>query len=113
MFAIHGISGRQTSLRTARQIIPAIMRLTWIADCHTSNAEVVPWPFPAYQPDCAGCRANDYEPDEHTKFDNVDYTVDELRDCASACHEYTDSSLTTIEEFRPGPEHTVNQNSFD
>ena len=76
-------------------------------DCHGGNSEVVTWDTPTYQPDCAGCHANDYERDEHTKFRDTDYTVSELRDCAGSCHEYTDSSQSTIKEFRPGPEHTV------
>jgi hypothetical protein len=50
-------------------------------DCHRTNNQVIAWPFPAYQPDCAGCHANDYIPGPH---DNA--TVAELRDCAGSCH---------------------------
>ena len=83
-------------------------------ECHTSNTDTIPWPNPAYQPDCAACHANDYEGDEHIKHENpeTEYTVSELRDCTTACHTYEDSTLTTIRDFEPGPEHTVNQNDF-
>ena len=49
-----------------------------------------------YKPDCAGCHAGDYEQNEHKKVDSprIYYTVSELRNCAGACHEYTDSSMT-------------------
>ena len=30
--------------------------------CHNGNSATVVWPFPAYQPDCAGCHAGDYKP---------------------------------------------------
>jgi hypothetical protein len=83
-------------------------------DCHTSNAEIVPWQFPAYQPECAACHVNDYKSGPHKKYENPDtrYTVGELADCSGACHTYTDSSLTTIKKFRPGPEHRVSGNDF-
>jgi hypothetical protein len=83
-------------------------------DCHAGNAEIVTWSFAAYQPDCAGCHAGDYETGPHKKYENPDtpYTVSELRDCTGACHVYTDSSLTTIKDSRPGPEHRVNANDF-
>jgi len=83
-------------------------------DCHSANAEAVTWTSAAYQPDCAGCHANDYRTGPHKKYENPDtsYTVSELRDCTGACHVYTDSSLTTVKEFRPGPEHQVNAGDF-
>jgi predicted CXXCH cytochrome family protein len=83
-------------------------------ECHQTNAEQVTWTAPAYQPDCAGCHVNDYESGPHKKHENPDvrYTVSELRDCTGACHIYTDSTLTTINDFRPGPEHSVNQGGF-
>lgn len=83
-------------------------------DCHGGNAEIVTWSFAAYQPDCAGCHAGDYKTGPHKKYENPDtsYTVSELRDCTGACHVYTDSSLTTIKDSRPGPEHRVNANEF-
>lgn len=80
-------------------------------DCHTNNNEIIPWKFP-YGPDCAGCHANDYEADEHDKTGNVFYNVSELRDCAGACHEYTDSSLSTIKKIR-NSEHRVSDSEFD
>jgi hypothetical protein len=82
--------------------------------CHTSNTEVVTWTTPAYAPDCAGCHANDFRPGPHKKHENPDvsYSVAELTDCTGACHTYTDSSLTTIKDFRPGPEHRVNSGDW-
>ena len=81
-------------------------------DCHTSNAQTVPFPFPAYQPDCAACHANDYDQDEHDKAPGIQYTVSELRDCSGACHEYTNSSFTTIKDAKIG-EHRVSDADFD
>jgi len=83
-------------------------------DCHQTNADQVTWPSPAYLPNCAGCHANDFKPGPHKQYENPDvtYTVTDLQDCTGACHVYTDSSLTTIEKFRPGPEHTVNGGDF-
>lgn len=50
-------------------------------DCHTGNAETIPWPFAAYAPDCAACHANDYRAGEH------DGTLSDNRNCgASGCH---------------------------
>ncbi|HHJ13766.1 MAG TPA: hypothetical protein ENJ79_05220 [Gammaproteobacteria bacterium] len=80
--------------------------------CHRNNSQTVTWPNPAYQPDCAACHANDYDQDEHKKYGNVRYSVSELRDCSGACHEYTDSSLSTIRKRRSG-EHRVSDGSFD
>ncbi|MCU7944768.1 MAG: hypothetical protein KZQ87_19035, partial [Candidatus Thiodiazotropha sp. (ex Cardiolucina cf. quadrata)] len=79
--------------------------------CHTSNSESVPWPFAAYAPDCAGCHANEYRTGPHDKYGDVKYNVSELRDCAGACHEYTDSSMTTIRRRRSG-EHRVSDGEF-
>ncbi|NQZ11164.1 MAG: hypothetical protein HRT35_28765, partial [Algicola sp.] len=82
-------------------------------DCHTTNSEVIPWRFP-YAPSCAGCHANEYEADEHKKTKNprIYYTVSELSDCSGACHEYTDSTFTTIKKTRYG-EHKVSDGDFD
>jgi hypothetical protein len=82
--------------------------------CHGGNAEVVTWPFAAYQPDCAGCHAGDFKSGPHKKHENPDvkYTVGEISNCSGACHVYTDSSLTTITKSRPGPEHRVNDGGF-
>jgi hypothetical protein len=82
-------------------------------DCHSTNAEVVNWSFPAYAPDCAGCHANDYESDAHKKVDTptIRYSVMELKDCTGACHEYTDTSLTTIKKMRT-THHRVSDGEF-
>jgi hypothetical protein len=67
--------------------------------CHTSNAQAVPWRFPAYRPGCAGCHAAEYRPMPHPKFERpvpVYYTVMELRDCTGACHIYADNTQRTI-----------------
>ena len=82
---------------------------TQCLDCHTTNNQTIAWPFTAYRPDCAGCHANDYEQDSHKKTESPEtrYTVGELRDCSGACHLYTDSTLTTIKEFRTN-EHRSN-----
>jgi predicted CXXCH cytochrome family protein len=83
-------------------------------DCHGGNTEVVTWPFAAYQPDCAGCHAGNYKAGPHKKHENPDvlYTVGELRDCSGACHVYTDATLTTISQSRPGPKHRVSDGGF-
>jgi hypothetical protein len=81
--------------------------------CHTSNSQTIPWPYSAYMPDCAGCHANDYRSGAHKKYENPDtsYSVSELRDCSGSCHEYTDSSMTTIKETESG-EHRTNRTSW-
>ncbi|MEW8283341.1 MAG: hypothetical protein AB2767_12930, partial [Candidatus Thiodiazotropha taylori] len=51
-------------------------------DCHTTNSESVPWPFPSYARTCAGCHANDYRNDED---DHNGLSAD--RNCGSSgCH---------------------------
>jgi hypothetical protein len=83
-------------------------------DCHKTNSQTVPWPSPAYAPNCAACHANNFKPDSHKKYESpttVRYTVSELRDCTGACHLYTNSSLTTIKERR-NSQHRVNSSSF-
>ena len=72
--------------------------------CHTSNNEVIPWPAAAYKPDCAGCHASKFPPNEHKKVNSprINYTVAELKDCSGACHEYTNSTFTTIARTRTG-----------
>lgn len=82
--------------------------------CHTGNAQAVPWRFPAYQPDCAGCHADDFKPDSHKKTEvpaTVLYTVGELRNCSGSCHRYTDNTFTTILESRSG-QHRVSDGAF-
>ena len=49
--------------------------------CHRTNNQVIAWPFPAYQPDCAGCHANIYNPGDHENK-----SILELQDCAGSCH---------------------------
>jgi hypothetical protein len=82
--------------------------------CHTTNAQMVPWKFPAFQPDCAACHAMDYRPMSHPKFTRpmtVYYTVNELRDCTGACHVYADSTQRTIVTHRFG-EHRANRGGW-
>jgi nitrate/TMAO reductase-like tetraheme cytochrome c subunit len=80
--------------------------------CHTTNTDAATWRNATYRPACAGCHANDYESGPHTKVNNVSkYTVSELRNCAGACHIYTDATLTTIRTTRNG-EHRVTDNEF-
>jgi hypothetical protein len=79
------------------------------ASCHTTNAETVVYQYAAYKPDCAGCHANRFEPDPHVKYQTpatARYTVSDLRNCAGACHIYTDSSMTTIKTSRTGHHHS-------
>ena len=78
--------------------------------CHTSNAQTVPWKFPAFRPDCASCHADKYRPMSHLKFERpvqVYYTVMELRDCAGACHIYTDNTQRTILTRRTGVHRAI------
>jgi hypothetical protein len=81
--------------------------------CHMANSQMATWSHPMYQPDCAGCHANDFEQDAHKKVDSptIFYTVSELRDCAGACHQYTDATLQNVEKMRNG-EHRVTQGEF-
>ena len=62
--------------------------------CHTSTSEMIPWIFPAYQPDCAGCHEDEWEDGPH-----LGATVGELRDCAGACHEGPGEHSVWEEEF--------------
>ena len=80
-------------------------------DCHRTNSQNAAYSTPAYAPDCAGCHANDYRAGEHKKYGNVKYRVDELRDCAGSCHEYTDATLTTIKKRRNN-EHRSGSGGF-
>ena len=75
------------------------------SSCHTSNAQIVPRKFAAFQPDCASCHADKYRPMSHLKFDRpvkVYYTVAELRDCTGACHVFTDNTQRNILTRRTG-----------
>ncbi len=80
------------------------------SSCHTTNAQIIPWKFPAYRPDCAGCHAADYRPMPHPKFKRpitIYYTVMDLRNCAGACHVYADSTLRTIVTRRSGVHRAI------
>jgi len=56
--------------------------------CHKSNAEAVVWTSPAFKPDCAGCHADRFRPQQHPKpgLGGGLHTMVELRDCAGSCH---------------------------
>ena len=69
------------------------------ASCHVGNAATARWKFMAYRPNCAGCHADQYRPQQHLKFERpikVYYTVSELRDCTGNCHTYADSTMRTV-----------------
>jgi Cytochrome c3 len=69
------------------------------ASCHSANAQVVGWKFPAFRPGCAGCHVDKFRPTSHPKLERpvkVYYTVAELRDCTGACHIYSDYTQRTI-----------------
>lgn len=71
--------------------------------CHTTRTNVANWPSSTYKPDCAGCHATRYKPDEHKKTEvptKILYTVSELRNCAGSCHIYTDNTFTVIKTNR-------------
>jgi hypothetical protein len=82
-------------------------------DCHQGNNQAAAWRFPSYQPDCAGCHANDFKTGPHKKVDSptIYYTVSELRDCTGACHEYADATLTQIRRSRSG-EHRASSRDW-
>jgi hypothetical protein len=82
--------------------------------CHTTNAQTIPWKFPAYQPDCAACHATQFRPTAHPKLQRpmtVYYTLGELRDCTGSCHVYADSSMRSIVTRRFG-EHRANRGGW-
>lgn len=73
--------------------------------CHTTSTAAVNWKVGIYKPDCAGCHADAYEAQYHVKTINpatIFYTVNELTDCASSCHEYVDNSFVSIRQIRAG-----------
>jgi predicted CXXCH cytochrome family protein len=83
-------------------------------NCHTGNAEIVPWRAPAFAPNCAACHISSYKPGAHKKFETPTtglYTASELRDCTGACHLYTDNTLTKVKTARTG-KHRVNRNAW-
>ena len=50
-------------------------------DCHRTNNQVIAWTFPAYQPECAACHADDYVPSAHGNL-----PVSDVADCSGSCH---------------------------
>jgi hypothetical protein len=54
--------------------------------CHKANSEAVFWRAPALKPDCAGCHADRFVPQQHPKPGGALPTVVEMRDCAGSCH---------------------------
>jgi hypothetical protein len=54
--------------------------------CHQANSEVVVWRAPALKPDCAGCHADRFLPQQHPKPGGAVHTLIEMRDCAGSCH---------------------------
>jgi len=64
------------------------------SECHGATiSATIPYPFPAYAPDCAACHANEFEPkDKHIGGESG--TVQQNRDCASAgCHSVRDDEF--------------------
>lgn len=55
-------------------------------DCHTTNNQVIAWPFPAYQPECAACHTDDYVPDSHKGVGDVPLPISDVADCSGSCH---------------------------
>ena len=81
--------------------------------CHTSNTELIPWASPANAGSCAGCHTKDFKAAAHPKTTGgILYTSSELRDCAGACHVYSDASLKTIVKSQPGPYHRPSNVAF-
>ena len=82
--------------------------------CHRGNTETISWQFGGYAGSCAGCHAGDYKQGSHKKTEvptTIFYTVDELRNCAGSCHQYTDSTFSTILRSRSG-EHRSTSGGF-
>lgn len=82
--------------------------------CHKTNNEVISWQYGAYVPFCAGCHAGDFKQTAHKKTEvpsTIFYTVDELKNCAGSCHQYTDSTFSTILKARSG-EHRSTDGGF-
>ncbi|HLJ78350.1 MAG TPA: hypothetical protein VKT75_13090 [Acidobacteriaceae bacterium] len=72
--------------------------------CHAANSQAVVWKFAAYKPDCAGCHAAEFRPQQHLKYVKPVpsyYSITDLKDCSGACHVFADKSLTTITTRRP------------
>jgi hypothetical protein len=83
------------------------------AACHTSNSDLIPWPAPANAGSCAGCHTKDFKAAAHPKTTGgILYTASELRDCAGACHVYSDATAKTIAKSQPGPYHRPSHVAF-
>jgi len=80
--------------------------------CHKSNTDQIPWTSPANAPACAACHERNYTPQPHTKFGTVKYTASELKNCAGACHIYSDATQKAVIKLRPGPQHQVSSGQF-
>jgi hypothetical protein len=62
-------------------------------DCHRTNNQIIAWPFPAYQGECAACHADDYVPGAHGNL-----PVSDVADCSGSCHF---GGVTRSGEHRP------------
>jgi Cytochrome c7 and related cytochrome c len=81
--------------------------------CHTTNTDQIVYSSPADTGSCAGCHAKDFKVDLHPKtVAGAKYGASELKNCAGACHVYSDDSLTKIVQSIPGPYHKVTDASF-
>ncbi len=82
------------------------------ANCHTGNSELIPWQA-GLNSSCAGCHAAAFKPALHPKTTTgLKYTVNELSDCTSACHVYSDATQGTIVKSVPGNYHKVSDAAF-
>ena len=83
------------------------------ANCHTGNTDTVPWAAPANAGSCAGCHTKDFKAAAHPKTKaGLPYTASELRNCAGACHVYSDATFKTIVKSQPGPYHRPSNVAF-
>ena len=74
------------------------------SSCHGSTSGG-PIAHTAYYPNCAWCHSGQFRAGSHVKTQSpnrVLYTVTELQNCNGACHEYTNSTFTTIKTARSG-----------
>lgn len=72
-------------------------------NCH-NNLEVLVWRNPADKAFCGGCHQSRFIPGPHVKekLNETTYSYEDLKDCTTSCHIYTDPTLTTIDTSRPG-----------
>lgn len=54
-------------------------------DCHRTNNQVIAWPFPQYQPECAACHADDYVAGDHGNLP-INDAANNMPDCSGSCH---------------------------